>query len=418
VSIFRSPLKDLNRSDLQELLTAQAIENLRLEFKREAPKKDEMLKKLSSFANTLGGSVVVGAEAGNDGRITSLPGVDPLPSYKQTIVQWCFEGVAPPLDVEVSEPIPIDGGKVCYVIRVGESELGPHFINGRRGVYVRTNEFSARFEAQLATELELRQLLQRRQTIRDRRAALLVRARSRFNTFVHQKYSELRRGKRDAIGARFDLCIVPKFPANELCSHSRLHQLLTSIHLPWRQVGFPRSTGGGFISQHESIICLRPGSSFSLLEANTWGLMFYATEIELTEPEPNSVVGIHVYHFTAHILVFLAHAAKVLGALGYTGPLSIEMRLEAIRGVPWLFSRGVGILTGPHSVLDDDATFSIDRNADDLFARSDGIAIDLTRFAFFATNWTEMANDRASLEKFVEEGYGYNFWPVPSALRI
>jgi len=41
---------------------------VRLEFKSEVPTKDEVLKKLSSFANTFGGYLVIGAKAnGADG---------------------------------------------------------------------------------------------------------------------------------------------------------------------------------------------------------------------------------------------------------------------------------------------------------------------------------------------------------------
>ena len=68
-------------------------ENVRLEFKAEAPSKDEILKKISSFANTFGGYVIIGASARSvDGRVESLRGIDPKPGYKQTIVQWCSDG--------------------------------------------------------------------------------------------------------------------------------------------------------------------------------------------------------------------------------------------------------------------------------------------------------------------------------------
>lgn len=136
---------------------------------------------------------MIGAEAGGDGRITALPGVVPKSGYKQTIVQWCFEGASPPLDVEVSDaiPAPTAADRVCYVIGVRESVLGPHFLNGRKGVYVRSNEFSSRFDAQLANENELRHLMQRRQLVRERRAALLRRSRERFETFAVQKYNRI-----------------------------------------------------------------------------------------------------------------------------------------------------------------------------------------------------------------------------------
>lgn len=118
MSIFTTPTSRMRFGDVQELLPERAVENARLEFKRNVPDKDETLKKLSSFANTLGGLLVVGAEAGNDGRITGLPGVPVQSIYKQTLVQWCFGGVTPPLDFEVSEPIPTGAasGNVFYLV--------------------------------------------------------------------------------------------------------------------------------------------------------------------------------------------------------------------------------------------------------------------------------------------------------------
>ncbi len=183
MSIYTKPLSQLTFADLQELLNNKAVENLRLEFKREVPDKDETLKKLSSFANTFGGFVVVGASApGKDGRIESLTGVDEQSGYKQKVVDWCFNGATPPITAEVSDPIaaPGNNGKVFYVISVAESDLAPHFLNGRKGVWIRTDEFSGRFNYQLANETEIPQLLNGREAIRQRRHQLLARAKKRF----------------------------------------------------------------------------------------------------------------------------------------------------------------------------------------------------------------------------------------------
>jgi hypothetical protein len=119
-------------------------------------------------------------------------------------------------------PSPTAASKVCHVISVPESDLGPHFLNGRKDIYVRSDEFSSRFEAQLANDTELRHLLQRRHLVTERRVELLHRARQRFEVFTKQKYSELGKGtKQDGIGARFDLCIAPRFPARPICDHAR-----------------------------------------------------------------------------------------------------------------------------------------------------------------------------------------------------
>jgi hypothetical protein len=91
MSIFTNPLSQLGTDDLQELLDEGAVENARLEFKLEVPNKDGTLKKLSSFGNTFGGFMVIGAKASSaDGRLEDLPGVDVQPGYKQKVVQWCF----------------------------------------------------------------------------------------------------------------------------------------------------------------------------------------------------------------------------------------------------------------------------------------------------------------------------------------
>ncbi len=98
MSIYTKPVSQIVTADLQELLDAAAVENGRLEFKSEkVPRKDETLKKLSSFGNTFGGLMVVGAKAkSSDGRIEGLPGVDVEAGYKQKLVQWCFDAVSPP----------------------------------------------------------------------------------------------------------------------------------------------------------------------------------------------------------------------------------------------------------------------------------------------------------------------------------
>ena len=98
------------------------------------------------------------------------------------------------------------------MIFVRESDLAPHFLSGRKGVYVRTDEFSSRFEARLATENELRHLLDRRDLIRKRRTALIDRARERFQSFTESRYRDFRKElttPKETIGARFAMSRSP-----------------------------------------------------------------------------------------------------------------------------------------------------------------------------------------------------------------
>ena len=353
MSIFAKPTSQIVATDVQELLDDGAIENGRLEFKSEVPGKDETLKKLSSFSNTFGGWMVVGAKASSsDGRIESLPGVDKQAGYKQKLVQWCFDAVSPPLNVEVSDPLPVPGSdaKVCYVIYAHESDVAPHFLNGRKGIWVRTDEFSSRFEARLADENELQQLFDRRKQIVNRRTNLLDRARKRFDTYAARPHKDFS-GNETKISSRLELSFVPRFPSRPICEQENLKTFISSSTELWRGNMFPR-VQNGIISQHESAVVFGRARLISIFEANIWGMLFYGTQID---GDHNGARGIHLYEFVGSVLAYVRHATKLFQALGYAGPILIEMTVASIRGMPWLYShQGAWLESHSGSELDDD----------------------------------------------------------------
>lgn len=411
MSIFDKPISALKISDVSELVAEKAVENVRLEFKREVPTKDETLKKLSSFANTFGGFMVIGAEANSsDGRIIGIPGVVAQNGFKQTIVQWCFGSVSPPLSVEISDPIPVDAGsdRVCYVLHVRESELAPHFLNGRKGLYVRTDEFSARFEARLATENEVRSLLDRRREVTARRTRLVERARQRFASLSKYRYAEFVREKK-SIGAKIDVSVLPLFPACRLCDESTLLSMTKELLIPWRGVTFPRDSGDR-LTQHESVVVLGAGSGFSLLEVNVWAMLFFAMELE----EQNQYVkGSHLYQFVGNVLAFLEYARRALSRLGYIGSVYLEFRMSNMLGVQWVHALSGFRQDGPSSELDDEISFTLEFDTVDLVERINKVLADILRQVFFSTNFSEIGISPDRLKRVITDGYKFNNWKAP-----
>lgn len=421
MSIFSKPISQLGTADLDQLLSDRAVENVRLEFKLEFPSKDEMLKKLSSFANAFGGFMVIGAKANSaSGRIENMPGVDAQPGFKQKIVQWCFDGASPPLIVEVSEPIPTPApdGKVCYVIYTPESDVAPHFLNGRKGIWVRNDEFSARFDARLATENELRHLFDRRKLILERRTDLLERAERRFDSYAAETHPQPILGKafvsRTHVGSILDFCVVPRFPARPVCQQDHLVPCIMSNLVQWRGIAFPR-LGNNIVTQHESAIVLRPCRDFSMFEANIWGLLFYGTQID---GDHNGTIGIHLYEFVGTLMVFLQHAGKMLHAIGYTGPILIETALSAILGVQWLHAPQGWLSISAGSKLDDHFEFSIEKTSESLQETPDAVAMEILCRVFFSVNWPDLIDSQKKLEDLIRDGYKYNRWQEPANLRV
>jgi hypothetical protein len=331
------------------------------------------------------------------------------------VVQWCFDGASPPLVVEVSDPIPAPAGngKVCYVIYTAESDVAPHFLNGRKGIWVRTDEFSARFEARLANDSELRQLLDRRRLVRERRSFLLERAKKRFDTYARRKFAS-HGGTATAFGPRLEFCVVPRFPARQLCEQENLKACILKFPVPWRGVLFP-DPGSPSLSQHESVIVLDAARSTSIFELNIWGMHFYGAQIE---EDHNGTVGIHLYRFVGYVLLFIEHAGRMLQALGYLGPIIINTALTAIRDAKWLHAPHGTLAVRSGSDLDDDVAFSIPTTTEALREKPDAVAMELLRYVLFSVNCSDLVDTPQRLQALVLMGYKFNFWAPPACLRM
>jgi hypothetical protein len=419
MSIYTKPISQLTAADLQELVQERAVENIRLEFKSEIPNKEDTLKKLTSFANTFGGLMVVGAKANSkDGRIETLPGVGPQSNYKQTITQWCFEGVSPPMTAEVSDPIPVPSGKICYVVAVPESDVTPHYINGRKGAWVRTDELSAGLKPQLANDYEIQLLQNRRKLVVDRRDRLIERARKRFATYVKKKHTD-KGGQQTKTGPILELFIVPRFPTRPVCAQEILWKLIQANHMNWRQTIFPDFTRNQFTFQNESVLVLDSAvGRISFLEVNMWGLIFYGFELETDYSfHAPQAIGIHPFDLAGYVLLSLQHAGIMFGVMGYSGPLLINMRLDSIADVPLLQTHFNIPTPIAGSALDDDVAFSLDTTSDALVKQSDGVTMELLRRAFFSLGWPAVVDSPQSLEKLIRLAYDFNFWPKPGTLK-
>jgi hypothetical protein len=341
--------------------------------------------------------------------------VDEEANYKQKIVQWCFDGASPPLTVEVSDPIPTPSGngKVCCVISVAESDVAPHFLNGRKGVWVRADEFSARFEARLADEDELRHLFDRRKLVLERREFLLDRARKRFGVFAARLHSD-RGGTPTAVGPTLELCIVPRFPARQLCRQEELKSLVQKSWMSWRSVMFP-DPSSSILSQYESAIVLAAARDLSFFEVNAWGMLFYAAKIEA---DHNGIKGIHLGQFVGYLLLFVRHAGKMLRSMGSGGPIHIETTINSLLRAQWLNPQQGWFSPHPGSELDDDVTFSISTTSEELNENPDGVVATLLRNVFFAVNWAGIVETAQGLEGLIRLGYTFNFWNQPTSLKI
>jgi hypothetical protein len=136
-------------------------------------------------------------------------------------------------------------------------------------------------------------------------------------------------------------------------------------------------------------------------------MLFYCAQIE---QERNEGWGIHRNQFVARILLFTKHAAKLLVAMGYSGPVLIEIAMTSILGVPWFYDAGGWLEPKQGAELDDGFTFSIDTTVESLNDGLDDVAMEILRRVFFAVDWADLISKPEKLKDLVLTGYRYNGW--------
>ncbi|MCG7853136.1 MAG: putative DNA binding domain-containing protein, partial [Methanosarcinaceae archaeon] len=133
--------------NLQELLTRP--EGKTLEFKRDLSSLKPILKTLVAFANTAGGTLVVGRE--NDGTVV---GVANVLLEEERLANAVADGIRPGMTPEID--ISSHEGKTLLIIRVPRWR-GPFYIKTEgpeAGVYVRLGSTNRRAGPEILAELQ------------------------------------------------------------------------------------------------------------------------------------------------------------------------------------------------------------------------------------------------------------------------
>lgn len=332
MSVLGKPVTSLTADDLRSFKLEGPTEGVRLEFKREALTREKLLKEVSAFANTFGGDVIIGASESGDGKLDEIPGCALPSGYRQTVIQWCQTGLHPPMTPMLSDELSApDAPELrCLVIRVPESTGAPHFIHGRKGCYVRTDEHSKFFQPDLATSPEIAHLMDRRARARGKVVDLFARSSERLDRYLANEYHS-RTGVDGDAGARVLLQLCPAFPVEPVVELAELRKksLDSVVHgvqtFPYIHEAF---------SQHESIIGVRPNGSLEFTDISIYGSFFCCLELEHVDrstdpPQRYAFFG----HLASHILDAMRYFHSWSQAIGYDGAVDFRIELVDIQGV-------------------------------------------------------------------------------------
>ncbi|MFP4497037.1 MAG: helix-turn-helix domain-containing protein [Vulcanimicrobiota bacterium] len=389
-----------------------AQENIRLEFKRDYPGRSNMLKKLSAFANTYGGYLILGVDEDGMGRVKALNGIEPISRLDQKIIQWCFDEIYPPIIPYISPPIPHpeEPGKVFYVIYVEQSLETPHVLNkSRNGLYVRTDEYSQKFLTRLAKFDELEFLMNKRRMAEEFLSTLLVRANRRLNTHKVIKFEE-----HHGTDSLLKLILIPFFPQNRMFEPEHLIPYAQNASIKARNMDLPDFSYKKIHSQFESIISENPGVSYySYFEINIYNMLFYVCDVtreyrEIKRQSRYSKV-IPTKVIMAEIILFFRYALNFYNMSGFDGILKLMAVMENVKGrqIRLHVDKGMDM---PISYLDNQLQMERSYSIMELKEQKN-IAIEIFRELCFSLGAKHIYSlSSREIEEFYEEGLEYLGW--------
>lgn len=405
---FGTPIKKLTFDDLDDLVKTKSQENVRLEYKEMPVDMDGYLKKLSSFANTSGGYLVLGMAEGPNNTAREVCGVPAIPSFEAQISAWCAQHLYPPLVPSVSNPIDVPSkGTFAYVIYVEESELAPHFIEGRKGCFVRTNETSHRFEAELANPAELQALFNRRDQARQMREELKARSARRI---------ELRRSliEKGLVGPLIPttIAIRPLYPRKPTVPLKDLAETIDRSTVKGGGVLFPLLAD--VYSQADSLIFpAARHSRLSFVEVTQFGTTSYTEFFQA-----DSIDSVYFDQAERSKARWFRNMAPVLGAIwlglkfgrnlevetGFQALLEISLQIKSKAEVAFCLFDDTKVA---HSVallpIDDQITISREVQLEELRKSWVDLGLSLWRELYFSLGWPpalgEIADDAVKAAK-------------------
>lgn len=137
--------KNITRADLQALIDNQVFENKELEYKDysslgwklQDKQKDKLMQEVAAFANTGGGTIVIGMQEDEDRLPTKLTGagigLGDFDEWLSSFRQMVLSRIRPHLHGIECIPVEIDTDNIAIVISVPRSYARPHsFWNGSK----------------------------------------------------------------------------------------------------------------------------------------------------------------------------------------------------------------------------------------------------------------------------------------------
>lgn len=140
--MFTKPINEITFEDIDNFCN-EWTEGVRVEYKRDIEVKKHIPKAVSSFANFLGGILMIGVECDKvKNQVIAINGIPSENGIEEQIIQYANTHIYPAVIPAVKIVDKPNTNNIVVVLQVEESVQAPHTIQNTTKVYIRTGNVS------------------------------------------------------------------------------------------------------------------------------------------------------------------------------------------------------------------------------------------------------------------------------------
>lgn len=363
---FDKPFRELTYEDVVLFCKKRIPEGKQLDYKYLLPKNYEKFAKvIASFANALGGLIIVGVQDDkNDQPAPPFVGIPYHEKLRNTIEDIIQVYIDPVVFVDINICINKTGDRMFVLIQIPQSNLTPHLVGKLKRAYIRTGQ-SSRPEA-IVHPSQLPWLLDHRRKSERLRHILHDKAESHFENYLKTRTATT---EGEVVGS---LSLMPFYPTEQLTNYKKLPALIrqAATHAPYGTMADPElplqpiQDGVAVISNKRGI--------YKMTEFNAYGLVMNKQIVSSQEiVNGHEASTLRIENLAQNLMLFFTTARKFLEKLNVGGMLYFRLKMNNTRARRVLFGKRQA------TVLEDylrmDRTLTLSDLQTDLLATSENL---------------------------------------------
>lgn len=303
---FQKPINQLTFDDVRDFLKQGIPENTMLDYKLLLPKNNEKFAKtIAAFANSLGGTIIIGVKDEHDKPKPPFNGVPVHAKIRGQIESIIQNYIDPVVFVDIATCKNPKNNNMFVVVNIPQSNLTPHLVGHLKRAYVRTGQASR--PETIVHPNNLPWLLDNRRKSNNLRHILTDKGEAHFDNYLRS----LSKDPAEVRGV-CSLLLTPLYPQEPVIEYKNLPAMTRKLGL-----------NGNFSTVQDGIILQL--SAQSTLEINSYGLMLYKSALEKD--------GTFDYKtLTEEAARTLKIAADFYKELGFISPLLLRVKIAKVRG--------------------------------------------------------------------------------------